>query len=383
VVAAYSFWRSDKAADLRRQLADVFLVLYGLISLTSMLGMVIPAYAQPATRVAVIVVLAWLYQAWAARRDRLVRSPALRRTVPLALTVLIIVVSFVREGPAMMGLVRAPVHIVRAHVIGGVRPAMSEAWLQTQVTGLAQIERLRRSLGHEPVIWSTYAGLLEWQVGAFHPATDYIIHTLGPRRRAEYATLFVADHPDLVQTIRPSYTWYEEWLEGTHWDFYRPLLEHYDVAAVGPWSFFWVRRDSVAPPGPVLLNMAVPPNALTVSAVPQLPADSVGVFEVRLRYHTHNPLAAVPVIGGLPRYLIELTGSANLYPVSLAPYATERTFPVVIRGKSPIILRGYVASLVGGARLTLDSVRIQRIPISQANGLWLRDFVDRTATAGR
>jgi len=383
VIALIGAWRGDKASDQRRLIANLFLVLYGLISLTSMLGMIIPAYAQPATRVAVIVVLGWLYQMWTMKRERF-GDRRIGPAVPVLLTALLIVVSFLREEPAMMGLVRSPTHFTRVHLMDGVGPAMSEPWVQTQITGLSEVERLRRSLGHDPVIWSTYAGLLEWQVGVFHPATDYIIHTLGPKRRSEYASLFVADRPDLVQTIRPPFTGYEEWLEGTHWDFYRPLLERYDVAATGPWSFFWTRRDSVAAPALApLLEMAVPPNTLTLSTSPQLPADSIGVFEVRLRYHTHNPLAAIPVLGGLPRYLIDLPGSTNLYPVSLAPYATERSFPVVIRGESPIIIRGYVASLIGGATLTLDSVRIQRIPISRANGIWMHDFVDRSGTAGR
>jgi hypothetical protein len=70
-------------------------------------------------------------------------------------------------------------------------------------------------------------------------------------------------------------------------------------------------------------------------------------------------------------------GSADQYPISLAPYATERAFPVVIRGGQPIIVRSRVASLLGGASVTLDSVRIQRIPISRANTLWMNDYVTR------
>jgi hypothetical protein len=74
---------------------------------------------------------------------------------------------------------------------------------------------------------------------------------------------------------------------------------------------------------------------------------------------------------------VDLVGSAVRYPVSLAPYATERAFPVVIKGGQPIIVRTHVASLVGGASLTLDSVRIQRIPVSRANTIWMNDFVTR------
>jgi hypothetical protein len=378
IVAGLGVWRADKTSDSRRPLANVFLVLYGLLSLTSMLGLFIPAYAQPATRVAVLVLLGWIFASWPRWEEHLPsRLRAARPALPILAAILVIGLSFAREPQAMTGIARAPVHVIRDHLLGGQRAQMSNAWVETQIAGLAQVERLRRSLGHAPVIWSTYAGLLEWQAGVFHPATDYIIHALGPRRRAEYATEFVRDKPDLVQTIRPGYIWYEEWLEGAHWDFYRPLLERYDVAATGPWSFFWTRRADALPSGPVLLDMAVPSGAATISTASQLDPDSVGLFEVRVRYHTHNPLGALPILGGLPRYLIDLVGSEDRYPISLAPYATERSFPVVVRGGSPIVIRSRVASLIGGARLTLDSVRIERIPVSRANGLWLDDFVTR------
>jgi hypothetical protein len=382
-IAGHSVWRRSETPDDRRMITNLFLAFYALISLTSMLGIFIPAYAQPATRASVFVVLGWLYFVWRRISPRLVGTLGrMRPTLPAMAAGALILLSFAREPRAMTALAKAPLHVVRDHILDGQRPQMSAAWVESQITGLAQVEKVRRAIGHTPKIWSTYAGLLEWQVGVFHPATDYIIHALGPNRRSEYAAAFVAERPDLVQTIRPGYIWYEEWLEGAHWDFYRPLLAGYDVAARGPWSFFWTPRSDSAPPPPsVLIDMAVPAGAGTVSADPHLPADSVGLFEVRVRYQTHNPLGAIPIFGGMPRYLIDLVGSADRYPVSLAPYATERAFPVVVRGGQPIVIRSRVASLIGGATLTLDSVRIQRIPISRANALWMNDYVTRNYLA--
>jgi hypothetical protein len=360
-------------------MTGLFLVVYALISLTSMLGLFIPAYAQPAARIATFIVLAWLHDAWTRAGERLPAPVArVRNVIPVIGLAVLLLVSFMRERQAMTTIAESAVHVPRDHLFGSVRPQMSAAWVGTQVTGLAQVEQVRRRLGHTPTIWSTYAGLLEWQVGVMHPGTDYIIHALGPKRRADYAAQFAAARPDLVQTIRPAYIWYEEWLEGAHWDFYRPLLEGYDVSATGPWSFFWTPRPGPPlPKGEVILDMAAPAGALTISTDPHLPADSVGLFEIRLRYHTHNPLKAVPVFGGLPRYLIDMVGSANRYPISLAPYATERSFPVVIRGGTPITVRARVASLFGAATITLDSLRIERIPISRVNGIWLRDYLTR------
>lgn len=379
LAAGHALWHSDNMVDARRTTTSLFLMLYGLISLASMLGIFIPAYAQPATRVALFVVLGWIYHGWEHYRERLpARLRSIRPLLPTVALVAIALLTFARERDAVTSLIRAPMHVIRDHLLGSQRARMSDAWVDTQITGLAEVEKARRSLGRDPVIWSTYAGLLEWQVGAFHPATDYIIHTLGPTRRAEYSQQFVATHPDLVQTIRPGYIWYEEWLEGAHWDFYRPLLERYDVSARGPWSFFWTPRSAGSiERGSALIDMAVPNGAATISTQTQLPKDSVGLFEVRVRYRTHNMLGALPILGGMPRYLLDLPGSADQYPISLAPYATERAFPVVIRGGSPIIVRARVASLIGGASLALDSVRIERIPLSRTNMLWMNDFVTR------
>jgi hypothetical protein len=54
---------------------------------------------------------------------------------------------------------------------------------------------------------------------------------------------------------------------------------------------------------------------------------------------------------------------------------------VVVRGGTPITLRAYVASLIGAGSMTLDSVRIERIPVSRVNGIWLRDFLTRDPLA--
>jgi hypothetical protein len=383
LIAVVQFWRARPEADSRQPMTNLFLVLYAVISLTSMLGLYMLVYAQPATRVGVFVLVAWAYDVWRRGRDQLPDTLVKwRRVIPVAGVATLAILAYVRQPLVVFGVVRSAIHVPRDHILGPVPPRMSDRWVATDVVGLSQVEQLRRQLGRTPTIWSTYAGLLEWQVGVLHPATDYIIHTLGPKRRSEYAEQFVALRPELVQTIRPSFTMYEEWLENTHWDFYRPLLERYDVSATGPWSYFWTLRPGPPPPkGDVILNMAVPPGALTVSADPRLPADSVGLFEVRVRYRAHNPLKALPILGGLPRFFIDLPGSANRYVVSLAPYATERSFPVVVRGGTPFTLRAYVASLIGAGSMTLDSVRIERIPVSRVNGIWLRDFLTRDPLA--
>jgi hypothetical protein len=382
IIAARGLWRESREPDPRRPVAEAFLIVYGLISLASMLGTFVAVYAQPAIRVSILVVFVWVYRNWPGWKARLAASqPRFAEHLPLLVFGSILVATVVKNKPAMVSIIRSPLHVALAHVFDSQGKTMNRDWMRTEASGMSLIERERRALGRAPVIWSTYAGLLEWKTGVFHPYTDYIIHALGPRRRAEYAAKFIASRPDIVQTIRPSYTKYEEWLEGSHWNFYRPLLSNYDLVAAGPWSLFWTpRRGPGLAPGRVVIDAAVPPGQLAIAVDPSIPADSVGLFEVRIRYRIDNRVAAIPVIGNMPRYLVDNGNTPNAYPLSLAPYDSVRAFPVIASGRAPILLKGHVESLFGGARLSIDSIRVERIPLSASNNAWMADVLQ---AAGR
>ena len=94
-----------------------------------------------------------------------------------------------------------------------------------------------------------------------------------------------------------------------------------------------------------------------------------------LHYHVVNPWRRVPVIGSLPRYLVTVGGAANHIPISLSPLVTKRVFPVLTVGPNEIRLLGEVRSLVGGASLTLDSLRVERLAIAPENRQWAVNFV--------
>lgn len=382
VVALHGLWRGARDADPRRVAAEAFLMIYGLVSLASMLGTFVAVYAEPAVRVAIIVLLVWAHRRWPEWQARIAaRQPRVAQLAPVFAIGLIVLAIIGRRPEATVSMIRAPLHVVVAHVFDSRGTTMTADWTRTEATGMALIDQTRRSIGRTPVIWSTYAGLLEWKTGVFHPYTDYIIHALGPERRAEYGTRFIASHPDIVQTIRPSYTKYEEWLEGSHWNFYRPLLANYDLVAAGPWSLFWTpRAGPPLTPGRVVVSTAVPPGQLAIAVDPSISADSVGLFEVRLRYHVDNRMAAVPVLGNMPRYLVDIGNTPNAYPISLAPYDSVRSFPVIASGRAPILLNGHVQALLGGATLRIDSVRVERIPLSAPNTAWLADIL---GAAGR
>jgi hypothetical protein len=162
-----------------------------------------------------------------------------------------------------------------------------------------------------------------------------------------------------------------------HWNFYRPLLRDYTIASAGPWSYFWFRRPTSFNDRPqVIVDTPVPADRLAIAIDGSgVPKDSTGVFEVTLHYHVVNPWRHVPVIGSLPRYVVSILGTANHTPISLAPYAQQRVFPIVTNGPTEIRLVGEVRTIFGGASLVFDSIHVERLALAPENQRWALDFI--------
>jgi hypothetical protein len=377
VVTAVRFFRGASRPDARFRVAEFFLMVYAIISATSMLGTLAMVYFQPAVRVALLLAVVGVWRWWEHRRDTIQVRPWLLRHGEAVFAAVVALFAISMFPFATFSIVRTPLHILAAHLTPAGRPAFSEDWQVTARVGGEQFDRTAADVGRKPVMWSTYSSLIESNKGAFNPSYDYIIHALGPKARDEYAATFVSARPDLVQTLDPTYTSYEEWLELHHWNFYRPLLRDYHLASVGPWSYFWTRDSVSFDERPQLVALgAVPPGQLGIAFdAGNVPRDSIGLFEVSLFYHTRNPLGKLPVIGNLPRYLVHVDGAANHIPVSLAPYATEKVFPVVTNGPTQVRLTGAVASITRTGTLVFDSIRVERLRISPRNDYWARAFV--------
>ena len=135
---------------------------------------------------------------------------------------------------------------------------------------------------------------------------------LGRDNARAYVDKFRATRPTLVQTASPAYTIYEPWIQNSNWEFYDELLTWYDVAATTPWSLYWERRASPAPPPTLLATIPVAPKAsyVDLSAVP-VTTNAASVLEVEIEYEVSNPLRALPLIGANPRYLIGIGGAHN------------------------------------------------------------------------
>jgi len=370
------FWRRATHDDTREITAESFLAVYALVSTASMLGTFVTVYFQPAVRVALILALIAVRREWAARKHDLPISDVLRQRAPAYAMFVVIGYSIAGAPLATISLIRTPLHLIYAHGFLHLKPTMTEDWNSSVTLGQAAVDNRRAALHREPTIWSTYTSYLEWKMGVFNPSFDYLIHALGPDNRAAYTTTFAARKPDIVQSLKPTYTNYEEWLEVNHWDFYRPLLRDYEIASAGPWSYFWFRRTTPFDDRQQLIaDTPVPAGRLAISLDGRgVPKDSIGLFEVTLHYHVVNRWRQVPLMGSLPRYLVYIVGTENHLPISLAPYGRKRVFPIVTRGPTDIHLTGEVRSIIGSPSLVFDSIRVERLAIAPENKRWALDF---------
>jgi len=376
-------WRDVNGPRAREQFAFTAMALYGLISCASLLGTYVHAYVQPLLRVLLLLGAVHLDRFYLAqeagnpRRPTLGTSPSMLLTAVASLLLMFLIV------PGASATIFATIpHVVRDHIVKRVGAVYMGIWPETIVSGQAVLDARRDSAGRPPTLWSTYAGLLEARNGLFHPSVDYIIHALGPENRAKYVADFQRVKPRLVQTVSPTYTQYETWLEDTSWDFYIELLTHYEVVATTPWSLFWERSaDSsvVAPPIQVWSSTVAPgADRIKLPTVPVVPnVAPLALLQVEIEYRAKNAMQSLPIVGAIPRYLLRATDVLQRYPVTIDPYTTTTRFPLLaIRGKAPV-LSWSTASLLPGARLEVSAVRLFVVQTSPRNEPWIRALIEQ------
>jgi hypothetical protein len=378
IYAIARYWMGPAAEDARARVAEAFLMIYAVVSTASMLGTFTTVYFQPAVRVSLFILLLAIRRWWLWRRDMIPMPDETRRRIPAYAALAVLGYAAAGFTLRAIGIVRTPLHIAYAHVWLHEPPVMTPDWQATAQLGDSVWSYERNVLKREPTLWSTYASYIEYRHNVFPASFDYIIHALGHENRELYTRTFLETKPDIVQTLEPTYTSYEEWLAIHHWSFYRPLLRDYQITAAGPWSYFWTRAPQPFDEKPALLaHVAIPPGTLGIAIDGNsVPRDSLGLFEVRLYYHVTNPWKKVPVLGTLPRYIVRVGGATNHIPISLAPYETEKRFPVIAVGaRKTFTMLGQVFSIVPGAQLAFDSVHVESLHLSPANRRWARDFI--------
>lgn len=384
-------WRtgeSDESEGERRAFALASLPIYGVISCGSILGAVSLPYVQPLWRALLIIALVELNRAataYSAARSN--RGPSLGVPRPLALGTILLSGYTILTTPLIATTIYiAAVHIPRDHIFGHRGFIASGIWPNTVRDGQAIIDKHRGPHGEPPVLWSTYAGLIESMNGIFNPSFDYIIHALGDANRQAYVNKFRAIRPTLVQTMIPTYSSYEPWIEHMNWEFYDELLKSYSVAGTTPWSFYWERRAAPAPDPELVATLPVSPNdtSLALPPVPATAPSPMSALEVEIEYTVHNPLHALPLFGPMPRYIVGVNGTYNDTPVSLDPSAMRARFLVFVAPSQRPVLQFHTFSLVPKASYRPTLVRVYRRTTDAGNQLWMMSMYQRlTATAGR
>ncbi|HVX41679.1 MAG TPA: hypothetical protein VHB25_19115 [Gemmatimonadaceae bacterium] len=379
------FWGATDAGTRRWSISLAMLLAYGAISCTSLLGVFTLSYVEPCERILLLVALLELSRFAAASDAREGRRGWLGS--PRAVTVVALGVT--AWAFASIPLLRAALAtsvpaIVVDYGLHHERFGVNGIWPETLREAQAAIDSHREAGGRPPTLWSTYSGWIEARNGIFNPSFDYVIHALGPANRRKYLETFRAQRPELVQTVRPSYTQYEPWIENDQWAFYDALLDWYDVSSRTPWSFFWERRATPAPAPQFLFGMRVPPNlpAVQLPPIPDSIATPVMLLEVDVEYEIHNPLHVLPIVGALPRYLVGISGASSALPISLDPYVSQTRFPLVIRAGERPTLSFATASLLPGASWQPVSIDVYLRRLPAANQVWLSDLFTRLSLRG-
>ena len=128
--------------------------------------------------------------------------------------------------------------------------------------------------------WSTYASAQEVQQVIFQPSgTDYIIHVMGDRQRAEYLNKFKTSDFRYTTTIRESYKIWERWIMRANWFFYRELYENWHPVFANVYELYWER------------NSAGEDNVVTTEADVQI--EWIGKATAVLSVHTEKSVNGV------------------------------------------------------------------------------------------
>jgi hypothetical protein len=340
----------------------------------SLLGIYVTVYAQPCWRVVMLVGLIEIAQ----QVTRFDAKTWIGVPRIVAGGVVAAIVGMFVAIPPLRGVVTTTIpHVIDAHFIHHQSFEPNEEWARTLHDGQAILDAHRGPHGELPSLWSTYAGWLEARNDIFHPSFDYIIHALGPENRAAYIATFRRIKPALVQTVVPTYTQYEPWIESTSWDLYADLLRDYRVAGHTSWSIFWERRAEPGDTATVLASFVPAANttSITLPPTPTVAGQKYTLMEVEVAYDVHNTFRRLPLFGTLPRYIVAPINSENRDAISLDPYTPSTRFPVIALPGSSVRLAFHTFSLLGGASLRPTSVRVSLVPVDPANRGWLGNLV--------
>lgn len=342
------------------------LSVYGVFTMISLLGYAKYINLTVAARVLVLLVV-WLLVAIAPgrlpARFGAVRTSALLAGLWLALTVV----------PVLGEVQRAA---------GGVRAEIADP--PTSQGRYAGVGLSREWAGHARTLdalartecrtlWSTFGGVAEAERGKQNPTGfDYLIHTVGSRREP-YLEAFDRAPPECFSTSRRTkLLGYEEWLWNANWDLYRRVLDGYRPKVATPFSLVWERAPTPQLEEVARVSTGPVPSGQALALPPTNPARPTTMYVVRVRYRARRPLAAVPVIGTLPRFGVFKEQTRDGPDVYLPPDRTSWEFPVFVAAGAQAKLRFGARSVLPGAGLDVEGVTVRTVELPpETMAFWL------------
>lgn len=234
-------------------------------------------------------------------------------------------------------------------------------------------------------LWSMYSGVTEAVNDVFTPASDYIIHSLGPDGRREYVRMFKESQPEYVKTIRTNFFRYSVWLYNSHWDLFEYILKNYKVLTKTGHTIIWKRNDNLNVENVLSTEewYYVPSADLDKGIVYlYLPSDVLetkNIVSVEVTYSILNPLRFLPFFGALPRFFV-LPDDCYRYfklPVSLPPYETLFTFPILTNPGIYPNIRWETISLLPFVKFNVENVRYKILSVEEITKEAMYDDVPR------
>lgn len=356
-VAVAALWRVRRQLAATEGFAVTFAVIFSVIAVLPVFGRAVPYYFAASY---------WLLaMAGVILAARLPLGPPTRKFAAVSLlgtAVIFIVATGISQGSN--ALERA--FMARPLTTGsfsGVNLSTNWQDLRREFRRLTKADE--RQTGDQKALWSTYASVLEADLGIFNPATDYLIHALGPEGRAAYVASFRSVQPRLVRTATHNF-FFEPMFWNSDWDFYERLVDNYDWASEVANGAFWRRR-----PGSWVEPAGWDGEAAVIGGqkivLPDLPPQTLVTVEVN--YRLSNPWRWLPILGQTPRVFLRGEGLANRVPISMPPYPAGQWRSLVLSGRQggPGGLRLDVVSLLPGVRATITAARYRLVRTTPAD----------------
>lgn len=303
-----------------------FLIIYGLITLSSFLG-----YFSPTGQIVGVlrvftlvdsIILTLILTKYLFHKNTYIKTVSGAACIALIMSVFIFSFLKLDQFP-VKSLIRDTYHNIR----GDHNTLLGVAWTDWTAEFKPYIDEAKKTSKYP--LWSTYASIYERQNNIIHPSSggyDYIIHALGDDARKQYTQDFINDKPELVTTLRPSYFGFEEWLWGKHSEFYRHLVENYEIVDQNDAHILWKRAT-------VGVSSSSQRPLVIEGGFIHLPSSSVAgsqLIEVKVEYKTDKKWSKIPFLNKMPRYILKPINTTSTVGFSVPPSEDTWNFLVVL-----------------------------------------------------